>query len=53
MRTLTPTEIQLALKRPLKQHPDGDAPDFTSADDSQERLRPSEMPKGQSEKFGQ
>ena len=46
MRTLTPTEIQLALKRPIKQHPDGDAPDFTSAS-KEERLEPSEMPSGQ------
>lgn len=50
MRTLTATEIQLALKRRLKAIIDEDKPDFTSADDSQERVEPSVMPSGQSER---
>lgn len=47
MRTLNPTELQLALKRKPKVIIDEDKPDFTSADDSNERAEPSVMPSGQ------
>lgn len=47
-RSLTPTEIQLALKRRTTTKPDGEQPDFTSADDSNDRLEASVMPSGQS-----
>lgn len=50
MRTLNPTELQLALKRKPKVIIDEDKPDFTSADDSNERAEPSVMPSGQSER---
>lgn len=47
MKTLSASEIMKALKQRREVAHDNDAPDFTSAT-AEERLEPSEMPKGQS-----
>lgn len=47
MKTLSASELMKALKQRREVAHNNDAPDFTSAT-AEERLEPSEMPKGQS-----